>query len=88
MQAFWTASAIPGRAETIRTVNRHIREAAAKHLGVYVLDYDALIARFGRLNWGDESKWLTMRMPLGGRFLCSSGARVHSLSAAALRPHM
>jgi FkbH-like protein len=53
-----------GQSETIRTVNRHLREAAAKHLGVYVLDYDALIARFGRLKWGDESKWLTMRMPL------------------------
>ncbi len=54
-----------GQSEAIRTVNRHIRDAAAKHLGVYVLDYDALSARFGRLNWGDESKWLTMRMPLG-----------------------
>ncbi len=54
-----------GQSEAIRTVNRHIRDAAAKHLGVYVLDYDALIARFGRVNWGDESKWLTMRMPLG-----------------------
>ena len=54
-----------GQSETIRAVNRHIQDAAAKHLGVYVLDYDALIARFGRLNWGDESKWLTMRMPLG-----------------------
>ena len=54
-----------GQSEAIRTVNRHIRDAAAKHLGVYVLDYDALVARFGRVNWGDESKWLTMRMPLG-----------------------
>ena len=54
-----------GQSEAIRSVNRHIRDAAAKHLGVYVLDYDALIARFGRVNWGDESKWLTMRMPLG-----------------------
>jgi FkbH-like protein len=54
-----------GQSEAIRTINRRLRETAAKHLGVYVLDYDALIARFGRLNWGDESKWLTMRMPLG-----------------------
>ncbi|HLX05949.1 MAG TPA: HAD-IIIC family phosphatase, partial [Candidatus Binatus sp.] len=53
-----------GQSEGIRTVNRRLRETAAKHLGVYVLDYDALIARFGRLTWGDESKWLTMRMPL------------------------
>ena len=54
-----------GQSEAIRAVNRRIREAAARHSGVYVLDYDALIARFGRLGWGDESKWLTMRMPLG-----------------------
>ena len=54
-----------GQSEAIRTVNRRLRETAAKYLGVYVLDYDALIARFGRLTWGDESKWLTMRMPLG-----------------------
>jgi len=54
-----------GQCETIHGVNRHMREVAAKNLGVYVLDYDALIARFGRLSWGDESKWLTMRMPLG-----------------------
>ncbi len=54
-----------GQSEAIRNVNRRLRETAAKHLGVYVLDYDALIARFGRLNWGDEAKWLTMRMPLG-----------------------
>lgn len=54
-----------GQCEAIRTVNRHLRGAAARHRGVYILDYDALIARFGRLGWGDESKWLTMRMPLG-----------------------
>lgn len=53
-----------GQSETIRNANRHLRETAAKHLGVYVLDYDALIARFGRLGWADESKWLTIRMPL------------------------
>ncbi|MGC2445644.1 HAD-IIIC family phosphatase [Candidatus Binatus sp.] len=54
-----------GQCEAIRTVNRRLREAAARHRGVYVLDYDALIARYGRLGWSDESKWLTMRMPLG-----------------------
>ena len=53
-----------GQCETIRAVNRDLREIAAKHLGVYVLDYDALVARFGRLNWSDESKRLTMSMPL------------------------
>ena len=30
----------------------------------YLLDYDALIARYGRTRWHDERKWLTMRMPI------------------------
>jgi FkbH-like protein len=37
---------------------------AKAHPGVYVLDYDALVARFGRAQWRDERKWLAMRMPI------------------------
>ena len=25
---------------------------------------DALVARYGRENWGDERKWLTVRLPI------------------------
>jgi FkbH-like protein len=32
--------------------------------GVYVLDYDALVARNGRLRWRDERKWLIARLPI------------------------
>src|SRR5262249_20661572 len=32
--------------------------------GVFVLDYDGLVARHGRRNWHDERKWLTTRMPI------------------------
>jgi FkbH-like protein len=53
-----------GQAEAIREINKAIRRMAPRYPGVYVLDYDALIARFGRLHWYDEGKWLTMRMPV------------------------
>ena len=53
-----------GQIEAIREVNCAIQRAAREHSGVYVLDYDSLVARFGRLRWYDERKWLTMRMPI------------------------
>ncbi|HXA49081.1 MAG TPA: HAD-IIIC family phosphatase, partial [Candidatus Acidoferrum sp.] len=37
---------------------------AKQHRGVYLLDYDALVARHGRQNWGDARKWLTVRLPI------------------------
>ena len=37
---------------------------AAEHRGVYILDYDALVARHGRESWGDARKWLTVRLPV------------------------
>lgn len=48
----------------IQKANEGIRRAAAEHPGVYVLDYDALVARYGRLRWCDERKWLIARMPI------------------------
>ncbi len=53
-----------GQARAIQNVNEGIRRAASEHRGVYVLDYDGLVARHGRLRWKDERKWLTARMPL------------------------
>jgi FkbH-like protein len=53
-----------GQAAAIRTVNEDIRRAATEYHGVYVLDYDALVARQGRLRWKDDRKWLTARMPI------------------------
>jgi FkbH-like protein len=50
--------------ETIYTINSEIRRLARNFSGVYVLDYDALVARYGRDHWHDERKWLTMRMPI------------------------
>jgi len=51
-------------AESIRAINTGLRVLAAQHRGVYILDYDALVARHGRENWGDERKWLTVRLPV------------------------
>jgi FkbH-like protein len=48
----------------IAEINTALRRIAAATPGVYVLDFDALIARRGRDNWYDATKWLTVRMPM------------------------
>ncbi|HXA51677.1 MAG TPA: hypothetical protein VNV86_15280, partial [Candidatus Acidoferrum sp.] len=53
-----------GEAAAIRRVNAGLVELAKQHRGVYLLDYDALVARHGRQNWGDARKWLTVRLPI------------------------
>ena len=53
----------------IQKINDEIRRLAAGHTGVYILDYDALIARHGRARWYDERKWLTVRMPIAADHL-------------------
>lgn len=53
----------------IQKINAEIRRVAAGHTGVYVLDYDALIARHGRAHWYDERKWLAARMPIAADHL-------------------
>ena len=51
------------QAEALRTLNREIVRICSEQRGVYVFDYDASVARFGRLGWYDEAKWLSIRMP-------------------------
>lgn len=48
----------------IGQVNQRLRQAVLKHRGVYLLDYDGVVARYGRSRWTDERKWLTMRAPI------------------------
>jgi FkbH-like protein len=48
----------------IQQINQELRKIVAAHRGIYLLDYDALVARHGRLGWHDERKWLTARMPI------------------------
>ncbi len=57
------------QAEALRTLNREIVHVCSEHHGVYVFDYDAAVARFGRLGWYDEAKWLSIRMPFSANAL-------------------
>lgn len=57
------------QADAIQCVNRKIRRAAAEDKGVYVLDYDNLVARYGRESWRDPRKWLTARLPIAASHL-------------------
>ncbi len=52
------------QATGIEQINQEIRRIVSEHRGVYLLDYDGLVARQGRLRWHDERKWLTARMPI------------------------
>ncbi len=53
-----------GQVAALQRINGELKRLASEHTGVYVLDYDGLIARHGHEQWHDERKWLTMRMPI------------------------
>ncbi len=63
-QGILDAQSMTSQAAAVRQVNRELRKLASKHRGVYLLDYDDVIARYGRERWSDERKWLTMRLPM------------------------
>ena len=48
---------------TIECLNQDLGNICRQFAGVYVLEYDDLVARHGRVRWHDEGKWLTTRMP-------------------------
>jgi FkbH-like protein len=52
-----------GQVAVIDRFNAELRKICNEYRGIYILDYDALIARHGRMRWHDEGKWLTLRMP-------------------------
>jgi FkbH-like protein len=52
-----------GQVEVIRRINRELQRAAAQLRGVYILDYDALLARRGRAQSFDARKYLIARLP-------------------------
>jgi FkbH-like protein len=58
------AQSANGQVALIQRLNQRMQEMASEILGVYLLDYDALVSRAGRAAWHDEKKWLTMRMPI------------------------
>lgn len=49
---------------TISQINSALCGLARESKGIYILDYDGLIARYGRSAWADEEKWLTVRLPM------------------------
>lgn len=53
-----------GQRRAIERLNAALASAAAARRGVHVLDYDALVARHGRVAWADAHKDLAMRVPL------------------------
>ncbi|MEO8595281.1 MAG: HAD-IIIC family phosphatase [Candidatus Solibacter sp.] len=57
------------QAGAVQRINRGLRALAAEHHGVYLLDYDGLVARHGRAKWGDARKWLTVRLPVASENL-------------------
>jgi len=58
-----------GQSASIEKVNCALRAIASEFNGVYVLDYDGLVSRHGRMHWSDEKKWLTVRLPISANYL-------------------
>ncbi len=58
-----------GQMEAIHGVNRRLQQLTREYPGAYLLDYDALVARHGRLRWHDGHKWQTIRMPIAAEGL-------------------
>ena len=53
-----------GQTAAIAHINTAIRNLASEQVGIYVLDYDRIVARHGRATWHDERKWVTVRLPI------------------------
>jgi FkbH-like protein len=68
-QGIYDSQLEENQAAAIHQVNRNLRRLARQHPGVYVLDYDALVARHGREEWGEQRKWLTVRLPIAASHL-------------------
>ena len=62
-------------AGAIDDINHRARErCSAQFENVHWLDYPALVARHGRLNWYDERKWLSARLPIAAPHLADMAA--------------
>lgn len=48
----------------IAQLNAEIGRLAREQMGVFILDYEGLVARQGRDRWNDPRKWLIARMPI------------------------
>jgi FkbH-like protein len=58
-----------GQRSAITQINSMLHTLAREHSGVYVLDFNQLVARHGYYAWHDERKWLTVRLPIASQHL-------------------
>jgi len=58
-----------GQKARFEGINQQLRDLAGEYRGVFLLDYDSLVARHGRVRWRDQRKWLTARMPIAADHL-------------------
>ena len=58
-----------GQFERIAQLNERMRTAAREIPGVYTLDYQGLVNRHGGVNWNDERKWRSVRLPISAPHL-------------------
>jgi FkbH-like protein len=58
-----------GQSSLIERINVDLRQIAGRNRGIHVLDYGALITRYGSENWHDERKWLMVRLPISADHL-------------------
>src|SRR5215469_1672921 len=63
-QGIYESQMEENQAWAVESINRNLRRLAGEFRGVYVLDYDGLVSRHGREQWGDARKWLTVRLPI------------------------
>ncbi|MFZ0211476.1 MAG: hypothetical protein WAL55_02100, partial [Candidatus Acidiferrales bacterium] len=59
-QGIFESQSPNGQCAAIRRLNQGLSELVQEVHGTYILNYDALVARYGRVNWHDERKWLTV----------------------------
>lgn len=58
-----------GQVQAVHELNERLKRISQESQGVYVLDYDALVARHGRRAWHDERKWQSARLPVSAHCL-------------------
>lgn len=63
------AQSPPQQRAAFEQVNQQLRTINADLRGIFLLEYDALVARHGRARWRDQRKWLTARMPIAADHL-------------------
>ncbi len=49
------AQDVNGQTGTILAINRALAEIASRHVGVYLLDYDGIVAGYGRTRWYSDA---------------------------------